>query len=290
LTLTLQILFDSLLLAGMLAVGALGFTLVWGVLNVLNLTYAAFIMMGAYISYGLWHIGIDFLLTIPLTVLIMFMVGWAVQRYVIDYVMNGPHAANIALTYGMNLIAVGLALYFFSAVDRSILVPGYLQGVMEIAGVKLPYVRIVTTVVALALTAVVWWFFDHTEYGAAIRATRLDMEAAQLVGIKVKTIYNLTTAIAASLAGAMGALLALVFSASPYIGDHFFLQIIIVTVLGGLGSILGPLLGALVVGLAISAASHLAGATYGVLVGAVIVLIVLAVRPSGLLGKRFYEA
>src|SRR5690606_19113027 len=130
------------------------------------------------------------------------------------------------LTYGLNLMAVGLALYFFTAVDRSILVPEYLNGFMEIGGVKLPYVRLVTILIAMILTAAVWWFFDHTEYGAAIRATRLDSEAAQLVGIRIRTIYNLTTALSAALAGAMGSLTALIFSASPNIGDHFFLQII----------------------------------------------------------------
>lgn len=286
----LQILFDSLLMAGLLAVGALGFTLVWGVLNVLNLMYPAFIMFGAYISYGLWHLGVDFLLTIPLTVAALFCIGWCMQRYVLDYVINGPHTSSITLTYGLNLIAVGLALYFFTAVDRSIVVPAYLNGFFDIAGVKLPYVRVVAIAIAGLLTAATWWFFDRTEYGAAIRATRMDADAAQLVGVRVRTIYNLTTALSAALAGAMGALLALVFSAQPTLGDAFFIQIIIVTVLGGLGSIVGPLVGALVIGVATSVTTHLAGPTYGILVGTLIVLVVLAVRPTGLLGKRFYEA
>ncbi|WP_353194236.1 branched-chain amino acid ABC transporter permease [Pusillimonas noertemannii] len=288
--LILQIFFDSLLLAGLLAVGALGFTLVWGVLNVLNLMYPAFIMGGAYLSYWLWSLGFDYLLTIPITIAVMFCIGWLIQRYLIDYVMNGPHALGITLTYGVNLIVVGLALYYFTATDRSIIVPEYLAGFVELWGIKVPYVRIATTAIALVLTGSAWWFFDKTEYGAAIRATRLDQEAAQLVGIKIRTIFNLTTAISAALAGAMGTLIVLVFSASPYTGDHFFLQIITVTVLGGLGSIIGPLLGAALVGIAISTTSHLIGVTYGVLVGALIVLIVLAVRPKGLLGRRFYEA
>jgi branched-chain amino acid transport system permease protein len=289
-TLALQILFDSLLLAGLLAVGALGFTLVWGVLNVLNLAYPAFIMMGAYLSYGLWTLGMNILLTIPVTTAAMFILGWLMQRFVVNYVMNGPPTLSIALTYGINLMLVGLALYFFTAADRSVIMPEYMNNFFEFGGAKLPYVRVITTLIAIGLTAAVWWFFERTEYGAAIRATRLDMEAAQLVGIKVKTIFNLTTGLAAALAGAMGALVAMVFSAAPNVGDHFFLQIIIVTVLGGLGSIVGPLLGAIVVGVAISVTSHLFGATYGVLVGAVIVLVVLVIRPSGLLGKRFYEA
>lgn len=286
----LQILFDSLLMAGLLAVGALGFTLVWGVLNVLNLMYPAFIMFGAYISYWLWHLGLDFLLTIPITVALLFCIGWCMQRYVLDYVINGPHTSSITLTYGLNLMAVGLALYFFTAVDRSIVAPAYLNGFLEVAGVKLPYVRIVAMAIAGTLTAATWWFFDRTEYGAAIRATRMDADAAQLVGVRIRAIYNLTTALSAALAGAMGALLALVFSAQPTLGDHLFIQIIIVTVLGGLGSIIGPLVGALVIGVATSITTHLAGPTYGILVGTLIVLLVLAVRPTGLLGKRFYEA
>lgn len=289
-TLALQILFDSMLLAGLLAVGALGFTLVWGVLNVLNLTYPAFIMLGAYTSYALWSAGLDFFATLPLTMAAMFVLGWLVQRYIVDYVMNGPHALNIALTYGLNLVAVGLALYFLSAIDRSITVPDYLDGRLRIADVTLPYVRIVTVAIAVALTAAVWWLIDRTTIGAAIRATRLDSEAARLVGIDVKTIFSLTTGIAAALAGAMGALVAFVFSATPHVGDHFLLQILIVTVLGGLGSVVGPLLGAVVVGVALSFASHLFGSTYSVLVGTAIVLAMLVVRPSGLLGRRFYEA
>ena len=286
----LQILFDSLLLAGLLAVGALGFTLVWGVLNVLNLMYPAFIMFGAYISYGLWHLGVDFLVTIPITIALLFCIGWCMQRFVLDYVINGPHTSSITLTYGLNLMAVGLALYLFTAVDRSIVVPAYLDGYMQVAGVKHPYVRVVAVAIAGLLTAATWWFFDRTEYGAAIRATRMDADAAQLVGVRVRTIYNLTTALSAALAGAMGSLVALVFSAQPTVGDHFFIQIIIVTVLGGLGSIIGPLVGALVIGVATSVTTHLAGPTYGILVGTLIVLVVLAVRPTGLLGKRFYEA
>jgi len=286
----LQVLFDSLLLGGLLAVGALGFSLVWGVLNVLNLSYAAFIMLGGYVGFGLWSLGIDYLLTIPLTMLIMFAIGWLMQRYVIDYVVNGPHALGIALTYGVNLALVGLALYLFTAVDRSIFTPAYLDGYWEIAGAKLPYARGITVLIALVLTGAAWWFFDRTELGTSIRATRLDMEAARLIGINVRNIYDLTTALAAAMAGAMGVLIALTYGVSPITGDQFLLQILIVTVLGGLGSVVGPLVGAFLVGIATALTANLFGSTYSLLVGTVLVLIMLMTRPSGLFGKRFYEA
>jgi len=286
----LQILFDSLLLIGLYAIGALGFALIWGVLNVLNLAYAAFIMLGGYSSWMLWRIGFDPLLALPVTMALLFVFGWAVQRALVDHVMRGPHSLGIALTYGVNLVIVGLALYFFSAEYRSIVLPDYLRGYTEIGGARLTNARVVVAAIALALTAATWWFIDRTELGSAIRATRLDPDAARLVGIKVRTIFNLTTAISAALAGAMGGLVVVLYSATPAMGDHYLLQILIVTVLGGLGSMVGPLLGAVVLGLSTGAVATLWGTTYGTLVGVLLVLLVLIVRPSGLMGKRFYEA
>lgn len=285
----LQILFDSLMLIGLYGIGALGFALIWGVLNVLNIAHAAFIMLGGYTSFWLWRLGFDPLVALPLTMAAMFAVGWLVQRCLIDHVASGPHALGIALTYGINLVLIGLALYFFTADYRSIQLPGYLRGFIEIGGAKLTYARLTITVIALSLTGAVWWFMDRTELGAAIRATRFDMEAARLVGIKVRAIYDLTTAISAMLAGAMGGLIVILQSASPGMGDHFLLQILIVTVLGGLGSMVGPLVGAVVLGLATSFVATIWGTTYGTLVGAFLVLGVLVLKPSGLLGRRYYE-
>src|SRR5262249_29614233 len=122
------------------------------------------------------------------------------------------------------------------------------------------------------------------------RATRLDPEAARLIGIDVRAIFDLTTGISAMLAGAMGGLIAVVYSASPAMGDHYLLQVLIVTVLGGLGSMVGPLLGAVVLGVATSLVANLWGTTFSALVGTALVLLVLVVKPSGLLGRRFYEA
>jgi branched-chain amino acid transport system permease protein len=286
----LQILFDSLLLIGLYAIGALGFALIWGVLNVLNIAYAAFIMLGGYSSWMLWRLGLDPLLALPLTMALMFAFGWFVQRTLVDHVMRGPHALGIALTYGLNLVIVGLALYFFTAEFRSIVLPEYLHGYTEVGGARLTNARVVVAAIALALTAATWWFIDRTEIGSAIRATRLDPEAARLVGIRVRTIFNLTTALSAALAGAMGGLIVVLYSATPGMGDQYLLQILIVTVLGGLGSMLGPLVGAAVLGVTTSAVATLWGATHATMVGALLVLLVLMVRPAGLMGKRFYES
>lgn len=285
----LQIGFDSLLLSGLYAIGALGFTLIWGVLNVLNIAYAALIMLGGYVTFLLWRIGVDPLAALPVAMLVLFAVGWALQRFVIDNVVNGPHSLGITLTYGLNLIVVGLALYYFTADYRSIVVPDYLKGYVSLGGARLTYIRLVVTLLAVVLTAAMWWFMDRTETGMAIRATRLDIEAARLVGIEPRTIFDLTAAISSMLAGAMGGLVVLLYSATPEMGDHYLLQVVIVTVLGGLGSIVGPLIGAVVVGISTTVVASLWGATYSSLVGAVIVLFILVLRPQGLFGRRFYE-
>lgn len=288
-TFLVQVLFDSVLLMSLLALGALGFSLVWGVLNVLNLAYGAFIMLGGFISYGLWTLGLDFLLTIPLTMAAVFCLGWALQRYVVDNVIAGPAALSITLTYGINLAIVGLMLYFFSATDRSIQTAAYLDGFVEVAGARLPYLRIVTALIALALTGLAWWVFDRTELGASIRATRLDREAARLVGIDTRRVFNLTTGLAAALAGAMGALTAQAHGISPAAGDHLLLQVLIVTVLGGLGSVIGPIAGAAMLAVVTCLSASLFGSSYSLLIGTLMVLVILVVRPAGLLGKRFYE-
>lgn len=289
-SLGLQIAFDALLLGGLYAIGALGFALVWGVLNVLNIAYAAMIMLGAYAAYGLSLWGVDPIVAVPIVMVMMFVFGWLLQRLLLDYVMRGPHSLSIALTYGINLILIGLALYLFTAEYRSVALPDHLRSSVQIAGAHLTYARIMVMLFALGLTALIWWFMDRTELGAAIRATRMDFESAQLVGIRPRFIFNVVAGISSALAGAMGALMAVIYSVSPGMGDHQFLQVLIVAVLGGLGSMVGPLVGALVLGLVSSIVAHLWGGTYAVLAGTLLVLLVLAIRPSGLLGRKFYEA
>ncbi|MEQ8441341.1 MAG: branched-chain amino acid ABC transporter permease [Alphaproteobacteria bacterium] len=289
-SLVLQVLFDALLLGGLYAIGSLGFALVWGVQNILNVAYAAMIMLGAYTAYAVWRLGVDPILAVPIVMGVMFFVGLALQRFLFDYVVLGPHSLSIALTYGVNLILIGLALYFFTAEYRSIALPDHLRGSIELGGAHLTNARIVIIAIAVFLTGSVWWFMDRTEMGAAIRATRMDMESAQLVGIRPRRIYHVVAGVSGAMAGAMGALLAVIHSVFPAMGDHQLIQILIVLVLGGLGSMVGPLVGALLLGLVSSVVTAIWGGTYAVLAGTVLVLIVLTFRPAGLLGRQFYEA
>lgn len=285
----MQIVFDALLLMGLYAIGSLGFSLIWGVLNVLNLSYAAFMTFGGYATYVLWRAGLDPLLAIPVTMAVSFVLGWLVQRVVIDHVLNGPASLTITITYGVNLILVGLILYYFTGDPRGVQLPAYLQGAVGIGEARLTIARIIVIIAAIVLTIGLWWFMDRTELGKAIRATRLDTEAARLVGIDVKSVYRLTSALSAMMAGATGALAALVYSLTPQMGDPLLTQVLIVNVLGGLGNVFAPLVGSVVLGVSNAIVGNFWGATYSTLIATILVLLVLFVRPSGLLGRQFYE-
>jgi branched-chain amino acid transport system permease protein len=284
-----QIFFDALLLIGLYAIGSLGFSLIWGVLNILNLAYAALIAIGGYTTYLLWQAGMDPLLALPFSMAVTAFIGWMIQWIAIDHILRGPPSLSLTLTYGINLVMIGTLLLMFSGDVRGIQLPAYLQGNVRVGDATLTYARIVVMVIALALTAALWWFMDRTELGMAIRATRLDTEAAQLVGIRIRSIYHLTAALSAMLAGATGGLAALVYTISPQMGDHLLINLLIVNVLGGLGSIVAPLAGAVVLGFTNSAVGNVYGATFSMIVGMIFVLLVLFVRPSGLMGKKFYD-
>lgn len=284
-----QIFFDALLLIGLYAIGSLGFSLIWGVLNILNLAYGALIAIGGYTTYLLWQAGMDPILALPFSMAVTALIGWAIQWVAIDHILRGPPSLSLTLTYGVNLIMIGALLLIFSGDVRGIQLPEYLQGNIQVGDAALTYARIVVMVIALALTGALWWFMDRTELGMAIRATRLDTEAAQLVGIRIRSIYHLTAALSAMLAGATGGLAALVYTISPQMGDNLLINLLIVNVLGGLGSIVAPLAGAVVLGFTNSAVGNFYGATYSTLIGTIFVLLVLFVRPSGLMGKKFYD-
>jgi branched-chain amino acid transport system permease protein len=288
-SLVTQIFFDALLLIGLYAIGSLGFSLIWGVLNILNLAYAALIAVGGYTSYLLWQAGMDPLLALPFSMIVTAFIGWMIQWIAIDHILRGPPSLSLTLTYGINLVMIGALLLIFSGDVRGIQLPAYLQGNVQLGDATLTYARIVVMVIALTLTGALWWFMDRTELGMAIRATRLDTEAAQLVGIRIRSIYHLTAALSAMLAGATGGLAALVYTISPQMGDHLLINLLIVNVLGGLGSIIAPLAGAIVLGFTNSAVGNIYGATFSTLVGMLFVLLVLFVRPSGLMGRKFYD-
>jgi branched-chain amino acid transport system permease protein len=269
---------------------AVGFSLVWGVMNIINLSHGAYVLVGAYLAWELhaaW--ALDPLLGAVVGGLVMFGAGYAVQRLLINQVVNAPIFLTLLLTFGLQLVLVQGMAVVFSADYRSI-ATSYASESLRIDDVRVPYGRLLAFGVAIVATVVLVAFVRRTRTGLAILASGMDRAAARLMGINVRNSYALTAGIAAALAGAAGALMGLVGTFSPPDAARFTLLSFVISVLGGLGNMYGALLGGLVLGVVQAWAGQYLPGTWVNAVAFAVLVAVLIVRPSGLAGRAFYEA
>ncbi len=281
----LQHVVNGLLQGCILALVGLGFSMVWGILNIINLAHAAFIMLGAYLAYFLWaKAGLDPFISLPLAMLALFAAGFLLQKYVINLVMRASVLTTFLLTYGIEALLVNLALRFFSADTRQSR-PFYANASLVLGGLHLPYTQLGAVAVALVVTALLSLLLDRTSTGRSIRAVGQDQVAARLMGIDLGHTYAFTFGLGAALAAAAGALLSTTSGFSPASFGVFNVLAFSIVVLGGLGSIPGALLGGLVFGLVYEFGGTYALSQRDVVIFAILILI-LVVRPTGLLGKE----
>ena len=284
----LQAVINGLLLGGIYAVVALGFSLVWGVMNVINVSHGAFVMLGAFATYWLFVLfGLDPFVGAPLAMVALFVVGYAIQKYVINLVVRAPIYMTLILTFGLDLLIVNLGLIAWSADFRSVNTAYAGQGLV-LGPLVIPYARAGTLLVALLASAALFAFMDRTRTGNAIRATRMDIEAAEGVGVRIDRIYALTFAIGAALAGLAGGLISATLPITPIMGLTYTGKAFVVTALGGLGNMGGALIGGIVLGLAETLGATLFGPGYQDAIGYVLLVLILVVRPAGLLGRAYY--
>lgn len=285
----LQTLINGILLGGLYACIGVAFSLLYGVMNLLNLAHGSLIMIGGYISFfAFQRVGLDPFLSLPLSMAALFVIGYATQRIIINRVIDANIFMVMILTFGVDLVLINAALLLWSADYRTI-TPGYSAMALPIGPVVVPLVRLAVFAAALLLTAGLAIFMRFTSVGRAIEATSLDRYAARLVGIDVKHIYALTFAISSALAGAAGTLLAMVMPINPDLGGPLTVKAFIVAVLGGLGGLYGALIGGMILGVVELVGAYVFGSTYQVGIGVAILLVVLIVRPQGLAGRRFFS-
>lgn len=286
----LQATLYGLLQGGLFAVVAVGFSLVWGVMNIVNVAHGAFVVAGAYVAWQLnaW-LGLDPLLGMLGAAMVLFVVGYGLQRGLVNRVVNAPIWMTLLITFGIELLLVNVLLLAFTGDYRSI-TTGYASRALEIGGIRLPYGRLIGFGVAVVLTVMLVLFMGRTRTGLAIRSTGMDRSMARLLGANVRHIYAVTFGLAAALAGAAGAVIGLVGTFSPADAGRFTLQSFVIAVLGGLGNMWGALAGGLLLGVVESlGAQYLSGTLINAIAFGLLVL-VLIIRPSGLLGRPFYEA
>jgi branched-chain amino acid transport system permease protein len=283
-----QIVLNGVLLGGFYACMALGFSIVWGVMNVVNLAYGSLIMMGAYVTwFSALNLELPFVVAVPLAAATTFVFSYVLQRLLINRLTGHSMFMTLIFTFGLNMALVNLHLVLFSADVRSL--PAIFgRGAIEMAGLRVPTSRLIIFVIAMAMTAGLHALLNWTRIGNAIKATSFDPVAARLSGIDITRVYALTFAIGGAIAGVTGALVSASYSFSPFAGESYTLKAFVVVVLGGLGSIPGAIVGGIVLGVAENLASLYLDSGYRDAVGFTILLLVLLVRPRGLLGKRFF--
>jgi branched-chain amino acid transport system permease protein len=283
----LQILIFGVLLGGVYALMATGLTMLYGVMRVINLAHAAFMIVGAYIAYVLFRdFGIDPLITMLITGPALFVVGVLLYQLMFRRIADNPRFTEmtVLLTFGLALAVEGILGSIFSNIYHSTS-PGYATGTIDIGAAFIPTGQLYGFIASLVLLAALWGFLYYTKPGYAIRATMQDRDAAQIVGVNVDRVSAIAFGIGVGLAGAAGSLLSYLFTFFP--GSHWvwiglLLSLIVV---GGLGSLAGALVGAIGLSVVAAFATDQLGPEWSYLTFYVLLFVILLVRPQGLFGK-----
>jgi branched-chain amino acid transport system permease protein len=285
----LQVLASGLLMGLIYALIAVGLSLIFGLMDVVNFAHGEFLMVAMYAAFGLVLMtALDPVVLTPLIVAMMFALGVLVYVGVIRYAMRAKvnqGMVQIFATFGLGLLIQGLAQYFFTPDYRTISHTWLGGETLNLGGVFLPWPQIYGGVVSLAAFGGLFWLITRTDFGKALEATREDQGAVALVGIDRNRIFALGWGLGAALVGLAGAVLAIFYYIHPQVGATFALIAYVVVALGGFGSIFGALVAGLIVGVVEAmTAMILPPALKSVGVYA-IYLAVLFIRPRGLFGR-----
>jgi branched-chain amino acid transport system permease protein len=283
----LQILIDGILLGGLYACMAIGFSVIWGVMNIINLAHGSMIIMGAYVTYWIWkETGLDPFATIPAAALVLFCFGFLLQKFLLNRIVTASVFLSMILTFGLDMVLRNAHIALFQADPRAVQT-SYESDGLHIGSIHIPYTRAAVFGMAIALTLLLLVFMNRTRIGNAIKATSFDVEAAELVGMNSLRIYAITFGIGAMMAGIAGSLIATVQSFQPEYSVPYTTRSFVVVVLGGLGSIPGAIAGGLVLAIAEDYTAYWRPG-YIELVSFAILLSVLLIRRRGFFGKKFY--
>ena len=285
----LQVLVNGLSLGGLYACIAAGFSLVWGVLNIINILHGSLIVLGGYLAFfAHQYFGISPFLFAPIAGAMTFLLGFAIQRIAINPVMGRPVLLTLVLTFGLNLALDNAMLAGFKADYRKIILDPPL-GVLEFGSIIVPVDRLYATGVGLLLVGALWLLLRGTQLGRAIVAVRMDRDAAALMGVDVKRTYAIAFALGTFMAGAAGALLAAIFPISPVSSGGYLGKAFVICVLGGLGSVPGVVVGGFALGVIESFGALALGPEHALTISFLVLLVLLIARPTGLLGRKGFN-
>ena len=278
----LNALINGILLGGALALLALGLNLIFGVVKIIHLAYGQFVMMGLYIIF-MFHVQLELsiILAIILSIVIMGFVGFLTQFMVINPLLNAPRLNQLLALASLIVVFENFALLVWGADYRGI---PFDIPVIEIGGIFIRTSSFIAFIGSLTIMGLLYFFLNKTYLGLAIRAIAQDTEVAKLMGINPKIIYYVTMVLGGILTAIVSAFFVPIYTVHPHFGAAFTLTAFIIVVLGGMGNLLGGFIGAFLIGIITSVAAVLATTEIAEIVVLVIFILVMLIRPQGILG------
>jgi len=283
-TMLLQGIVSGLLSGGVYAMIALGMALIFGVMRVINVAHGTLLMLGGFTTYWLFALyGLNPFLSLIVSFPLLFFVGFLLQRFFVARVVGAPELSSLILTFGLSIFITNMAVMSWTSDYRSV---EFLTGSFLLGPIAISKPRLVTFSFALLITVAAFLFLNKTKIGKAIRATSQHRELAQICGINVRRIDLITFGLASGLAGAGGSLISIMFSVFPEMGRGYVFKSFLVIVLGGAGNYPGAFLGGLILGIVEALTSLLLSAQLSEVTAYVLLVVLLLLRPTGLLGGR----
>lgn len=285
-SLILPAVLNGLTMGAVYALIALGLTLIYGVLHIINFAHGSLLMLGLYAAYFLFHFwGIDPYLAIVIVVPAFFTLGYVLQRGIIAPMSAGSEQNVLLVTLALSLVIDNLALYFWTSNTRTADI-AYAYDTVEVLGAYLTLGRVIAFFAALLVAGLMWLFMTRTRTGAAIRAVAIEKRGAEIVGIDVGHTYALCFGIGTACVALAACLLLPTFYVTPQVGYTFVLVAFTTVVMGGMGSLPGALVAGLLLGVIEALGGLFLGESLGQLGIFVAFILTLLFRPAGLLGRR----
>ncbi len=281
-----QALVNGLLIGGIYALVSIGVTLIFGVVKIVNFAQGEFVMIGMYISYWLaTRLGLDPVASLVVSMPILFAVGVLLQRFLLRRVLGLGDMPQIFLTFALSLLLINLGVLLFTADYRTV-ETSYTESAIHIGPVYVGVARLIAFGLAMLLSGALELFLRATDLGKAMRAAAQNRDVAMLMGVNPEHVFSMAVGLSLALAGAAGSLIMPFYSVYPGVGQVFVLMAFVAVVLGTLGNVRGALIASLMMGMAESLGIQFVGADSGLIVVFVVLLLTLALRPSGLFGGQ----
>lgn len=284
-----QTLILGLLIGGIYALAASGLTLIFGIMNVINIAQGAFLILAAYLTFAIWTpTRIDPILLALLLTPAMFVLGWLCYRLLVARIASAPPSMSVLLTFGIALVIEGILSIVYKGVFRAV-TPSYFDESFHVGGLFFPKAQVYASLMAVAFLFLLYVFLTRTWLGRAIRASSQNRQGALLMGINIGSVAALTFAIGIATTGTAGAMLSVLYTFFPAAHYQWISRLLGIIVLGGMGSLAGAFVGALALGVAETMTQAYVSTRWATAVPYLVILVVLLLRPHGIFGERVRE-